>query len=71
MDVIDDQEDGLLVPFGDIAALAEAIARLVNNPSEACAMGERGRTKALTEHTWDRKYPYVRDLYLELVADNL
>jgi glycosyltransferase involved in cell wall biosynthesis len=71
MDVIDDQEDGLLVPFGDIAALAEAIARLVNNPSEACAMGERGRTKALTEHTWDRKYPYVRDLYLELAADNL
>ncbi len=69
MDVIEDQADGLLVPFGDVPALAKAIARLVENPIEAHKMGKRGRAKALSEHTWDRKYPQVRDLYLDLVAD--
>ena len=69
MDVIDGGVDGLLVPFGDVPALAEAIARLLDRPEDARAMGRAGQAKALSKHTWDVKYPQVRDLYLDLVQD--
>ncbi|MBN1247666.1 MAG: glycosyltransferase family 4 protein [Anaerolineae bacterium] len=68
MDVIDDGVDGLLVPFADPPALAEAIGYLLDNADQAQRMGERGKAKALTQHTWDHKYPGIRDLYLRLVA---
>jgi len=42
-DLVIDQETGLLVPPGDEQALAEAILRLANNPSEAKNMGAAGR----------------------------
>lgn len=66
MDVIADGKDGLLVPFGDVSSLASAIDRLIIHPDEARAMGSAGRAKALQEHTWDAKYPKIRDLYLAL-----
>jgi glycosyltransferase involved in cell wall biosynthesis len=34
---------GLLVPVGDVAALAEAMTRVINNPDESREMGRRGR----------------------------
>jgi glycosyltransferase involved in cell wall biosynthesis len=70
MDVIADQEDGLLVPFGDVRSLADAIGQLIENPEMARDMGERGRAKALAQHTWGRKYPQIQDLYLELAEGN-
>ncbi len=66
MDVIDDRRDGLLVPFGDVSALSDALAYLLEHPGEARAMGEGGRTKALRDHTWDRKIPQIHNLYREL-----
>ena len=66
MDVIDDGQDGLLVPFGDVEALSQAFAYLLEHPSEAQAMGQRGREKAFGQHTWAHKYPQIRDLYLQL-----
>jgi len=66
MDVIDDGKDGLLVPFGDVEALSQAFAYLLEHPAEAEAMGQRGREKAFGEHTWVHKYPQIRDLYLQL-----
>jgi glycosyltransferase involved in cell wall biosynthesis len=38
-----DQGGGLLVPVGDVAALAAAMQRMIDHPDEARAMGERGR----------------------------
>lgn len=67
MDVIEDGLDGLLVPFGDVGALAEAIAYLLDHPEQAKAMGERGKEKALSQHTWERKYPQICDVYRRLV----
>ncbi len=65
-DVIEDGKDGLLVPFGDVPALAEAIVRLMDHPETRDAMGMRGEQKVYRDHTWDRKYPQVRDLYQRL-----
>ncbi|HDN79554.1 MAG TPA: glycosyltransferase family 1 protein, partial [Chloroflexi bacterium] len=70
-DVIEDGKDGLLVPFGDIEALAEAIAYLLDHPEKAAAMGQRGRAKVLSQHTWDRKYPQIREVYLQLACSSI
>ena len=67
MDVIDDGVDGLLVPFGDPQALSAAMGRLLTNPAVASEMGLCGQEKALSRHTWDHKYPQIRDLYEKLV----
>jgi glycosyltransferase involved in cell wall biosynthesis len=47
-EVIAHERTGLIVPFGDEAALAAAIERLLNDPDEARRMGEAGRRR-LTE----------------------
>lgn len=67
-DVITDGEDGLLVPFGDVAALAATIARLLDDPALRQAMGERGARKALEHHRWERKFELIHDLYVRLGA---
>lgn len=67
-DLIEHEQDGLLIPFGDVEALSSAILHLVAHPESARLMGARGRDKTLHRHTWDIKYPLVRDLYLKLVA---
>ncbi|MCS6827517.1 MAG: glycosyltransferase family 4 protein [Caldilinea sp.] len=64
--VVDHGRDGLLVPFGDVQALMEAIQTLAENPLLRRQMGEAGRNKVLRQHTWDHKYPLVRDIYSRL-----
>lgn len=53
-DVIDDGENGLLVPFADVPALADALRALLANPALARRLGERGRAKVYARYTWDR-----------------
>ncbi len=67
-DVIQDGVDGVLVPFGDVPALACALAYLLAHPDEAQAMGRRGRDKVYAHHLWEHKYAITRALYGQLVA---
>ena len=69
MDVIEDGRDGLLVPFGDVPALAAALSGLLADASRRAEMGAYGAEKVYRMHTWDVKYPLVRDLYFRLVAE--
>ena len=62
-DVIAHGEDGLLIPFGDVAALTGAIADLLDHPAKAQAMGQKGAAKVRQYHTWDRKYAQIRAIY--------
>ncbi len=59
------ERDGLLVPFGDPWALAQAIKRLLDNPNEATAMGQRGRAKVAAKHLWAHVYARVRPHYTQ------
>lgn len=52
-DVIHDDEDGVLVPAGDAAALARALARLASEPDRRLRLGRAARTRALAEYGWD------------------
>jgi glycosyltransferase involved in cell wall biosynthesis len=51
--VIEDGVTGLLVQPGDDAALEEAIDRLIHDPGERRAMGERARRRATLEFSAD------------------
>ncbi len=66
-DVIVDGEDGCLVPFGDVSALADTIAFLVDHPDVRATMGVRGEQKVYRWHTWAQKHALVHNLYLDLV----
>jgi glycosyltransferase involved in cell wall biosynthesis len=67
-DVIDDGRDGLLVPFGDAAALASAVKSLLADPNRRRAMGQLGRAKVEAHFTWERIYEGLREIYEGLVA---
>ena len=52
-EIIEDGVTGFLVPPNDPKALRERIAYVLAHPSEAKAMGERGRATVLKRFTWD------------------
>jgi len=62
-DVITDGQDGLIVPFGDVATLASSIARLLDTPELRDRLGSAGRRKVLGRWTWDALFGDFRALY--------
>ena len=62
-DVIEEQQTGLLVPYGSVAGLAQAIRWLLDHPQEAARMGARGRQRTLDRWTWDTVYRRVRSAF--------
>jgi glycogen(starch) synthase len=65
-EVIADGENGFLVPFGDVEALAHRIDALLARNDLAERFGARGRQKVVESHLWDEVYEKVRSVYLEL-----
>ena len=45
-EMIEDGENGFLVPPGDVEVLAERLRWVLSNPQETCEMGRRARTFA-------------------------
>lgn len=68
-DVIDDSQDGFIVPFGDTQALQDRILLLLTDSTLAQQMGARGRQKVLNRYTWNRVYEDVHSTYTHLVNE--
>jgi glycogen synthase len=62
-DVIQSEENGLLVPFGDVPALAAAIRRLVTEPHLAENLGDTGRRRVLGYYNWHYTYRALMGIY--------
>jgi phosphatidylinositol alpha-1,6-mannosyltransferase len=61
-DAIEDGVTGLLVDGNDVAAIAAAIVRLIDDPAAAAAMGAAGRRRALESFSWRRTASTIADL---------
>lgn len=62
-EVVDDRVTGLLVPFGDVAALAGAVETLVRDPVRRNALGEAAQRRAHGYFTADVIVPRYEALY--------
>jgi glycosyltransferase involved in cell wall biosynthesis len=61
--VITHDDNGLLVPAANVAALAQALNRLIADPSLAARLGVAARARVERELTWDRYAARLEHLY--------
>ncbi|MBN1908707.1 MAG: glycosyltransferase family 4 protein [Pirellulales bacterium] len=66
--LVDESGCGLCVNPDDPAAVAAAIARLLDDPTEAQAMGRRGRDAALAHYDWRSEASHLVEFYEQLLA---
>jgi starch synthase len=62
-EVIDSGRTGLLVPYGDPAALATAVRTILQDPDKAKRMGEAARKAALEKYTWPKVVDRILEAY--------
>jgi glycosyltransferase involved in cell wall biosynthesis len=60
-------ETGLVAGDGDEEGFAVAVARLLSNPETAAAMGQAGRRRVETGHTWDAHTERLETIYQTLI----
>jgi mannosyltransferase len=65
--VIEDGDTGVLVPPGDVDALAAALEPLLRDPAVAAAMGERARARVVTTFSLDAEANGIASVYRTLV----
>jgi len=66
--VVDEGQDGLLVPYGDPESLAHAILILLADPERRIAMGQAGQRKVLNHYTWEIFADRVRKVYQKVLT---
>jgi glycosyltransferase involved in cell wall biosynthesis len=57
----------LLVSYGDVADLAQAVVRLGSSAELRSALGQAGQAKARRQYDWGIVAPRFRELLVELV----
>ncbi len=67
-DVVVDGETGIVVPAGNVDALAAAIEKLYRNPDLLTTMGAAARTRTVENFTWDRFRARLLDAYRVAMA---
>jgi glycosyltransferase involved in cell wall biosynthesis len=65
-EVVEDGESGLLVPAGDVSALASALESLIRDPARRRALGRAGRARARELFSADVIVPRYEALYRRL-----
>jgi glycosyltransferase involved in cell wall biosynthesis len=67
-DLVREGETGLLVPFGDVLVLAEAVSKLAADPALRQGLGNAGRERVLRYYTWDRTYTQLEEVHAAALA---
>lgn len=67
-EVVRPGENGDLVPVGDVAAIAEAVDRILKDPSLAASLGARARAMAVAEFDEQVVFARVAGTYRRLLA---
>lgn len=66
-EIVEDNTSGILVPHGEVAALASAIVRLAKSPQLRSKMGEEGRVRAMKMFKVENTSRAYERLYTSLV----
>ncbi len=66
--VISHQQDGLLVEFGAVSQLADAIGQLLQDRSLAEKMAAAGAEKVLSRYTWPKIFNQVYSIYRQILT---
>ena len=67
--VVDDEINGLLVPFADVGQLTTAIRRLLTTPALAAKLGQAGKEKVATQYSWEEVGACVSAQYEAIKAN--
>ena len=67
-EIIEQEQVGLCVDPTDAHAVAKAMQKILDDPTEADAMGQRGRQAVETKFSWDAESQKLLDLYARLLA---
>jgi glycosyltransferase involved in cell wall biosynthesis len=67
-EVVNDADNGLLVPIRDAEALAVALEKLIRDPALCRRMGQRSRVRALAEFSQEQVIAETLQLYQEMQA---
>jgi glycosyltransferase involved in cell wall biosynthesis len=70
-EIVADGETGLVVPSGDVQALAWAIAELASDLPRAAALGAAARSRALAEFRQERCTDRHEELYRKALGDHV
>jgi len=69
-EVVIDYENGILVPSGDVSALADALIVLIDNPDLRTRMGEAAHQRISQEFTVDQSVNKISHLYDQLLMES-
>ena len=64
--VIRDGQDGLLVSYGDVKQLAQAILTLLNDEKLRATLARNGQARVRNEHSWEIVTRKVRTIYAQV-----
>jgi len=70
-DVVEHERSGLIVPYGDVGAIASAIERLLADPALGRRLAEHGARQAREQWTWEKVYARVRPAFLRVGHERL
>lgn len=66
--IVQRENCGLIVPYGDVTAIKEALLRLKNNPKLCRLLGENGRKAYQARYSWDIMKGRLINAYDELAT---
>jgi starch synthase len=66
-EVVQDGRNGLLVPAGNVPAMAAALQRLVDDPALRTQLGRQAREDAARKHSWEHYLSRLERVFLAVI----